>query len=159
MSLPSCRWEPETASRLAVKESAAAATLTRISSQDGDNVVRIGMVCLMASLERVDLDNLTILKLKGSLTSEELESLEEPFASITQRPGARVVIDLTGVEMVTTPALSLFVAAATSAKRSGGKVVFTETTPPVRDVLQRLRLHSILQTVPGLEEAITRART
>ena len=39
-----------------------------------------------------------------AMTSEELESLEEPFASITQRPGARVVIDLTGVEMVTTPA-------------------------------------------------------
>lgn len=117
------------------------------------------MVWFMASLERVDLDNLTILKLKGSLTSEGLESLEEPFANITQRPGARIVIDLTAVDMVTTPALSLFVAAATTAKKSGGKVVFTETTPPVRDVMQRLRLHSILQTVPGLEEAITRART
>ena len=34
-----------------------------------------------APLERVDLDNLTILKLKGSLTSEGLEPLEEPFAS------------------------------------------------------------------------------
>ena len=112
----------------------------------------------MASIERVDLDNLTILKLKGSLTSEGLETVEEPFSHITQRPGARIVIDLTSVDMVTTPALSMFVAAAASAKKSGGKVIFTETTPPVRDVLQRLRLHSVLQTVPGLEEAITRAR-
>lgn len=117
------------------------------------------MVCDMASLERVDLDNLTILKLKGSLTSEGLEPLEEPFTSITQRPGARIVIDLTAVDMVTTPALSMFVAAASSAKKSGGKVVFTETTPPVRDVLQRLRLHTILQTVEGLEQAISHART
>jgi len=112
----------------------------------------------MANLDRFDLDDLTILKLRGSLTSDELDALEASFLSATQQPGARVVIDLTGVEMVTTPALSMFIAAANQARKGGGKVVFTESQPPVRDVLQRLRLFNVLTTVPGLENAIKEAQ-
>jgi anti-anti-sigma factor len=112
----------------------------------------------MATLERIELGNLVVLKLKGSLTSDGLETIEEPFAEIAQRPGGRTVVDLTGVDFVTTPALSMFIAAANSAKQTGGRIIFTETQPPVRDVLNRLRLHAILRTVPGLEEAISHAR-
>src|SRR5262245_55445585 len=112
----------------------------------------------MVTLERIEMDELTVVKLKGSLTNEGLEQVERSFEAVTGRPGARTVVDLTGVEMVTTPALSMFIAAANQAKSTGGRIIFTETRPPVRDVLKRLRLHSILETVPGLEHAIDAAR-
>jgi anti-sigma B factor antagonist len=112
----------------------------------------------MASLEQFVLEDMTILKLRGSLSCEGLDEVEREFAHATHRPGARVVVDLTGVDIVTTPALSMFIAAATEARNTGGRLVFTESTPPVKDILKRLRLTSVLKTVPGLEDAIKTVR-
>jgi anti-anti-sigma factor len=112
----------------------------------------------MAGMDRSDVDNVTILKLTGSLVLDEIEQVEKPFEAVTHRPGVRVVVDLTGVEMVTTPALSMFIAAANEARHNGSTLIFTESTPPVRDVLRRLRLSTVLRTVSGLEEAINQAK-
>ncbi|MGE5608030.1 MAG: STAS domain-containing protein [Bacillota bacterium] len=112
----------------------------------------------MVGLHREDKDGLTVLKLKGMLTSEEVHEVEMPFLSIADRPGARVVVDLGEVEMVTTPGLSMFIAAASRAKQSGGKLVFTEAKPPVSEILDRLRLNTVLTTVPTLDQAISQAR-
>ncbi len=112
----------------------------------------------MASLEQFDLEDFTIVKLKGSLTGEGLWDIDKQFQQATQKPGARVVVDLTGVDMVTTPALALFIESTAVARRSGGKVIFTESSPAVRDVLRRLRLHTVLTTVAGLEEAMKQVR-
>jgi anti-anti-sigma factor len=112
----------------------------------------------MATLERTELGDVTVLKLKGSLTMEGLEQVQDQFQELTRRPGAHMLVDLTEVEMVTTPALSMFLAAASTVKNSGGRLIFTESRPPVRDILKRLRLHSVLTTVPGYEEALGEAR-
>jgi anti-anti-sigma factor len=112
----------------------------------------------MASIEQYDLEDLTILKLRGSLTSDGLDQIEQPFEAATHRAGARIVVDLTNVDIVTTPALSMFIAAASSAREQGGHLIFTESPPPVRDILRRLRLTSVLTTVQGLEEAIKQVR-
>lgn len=112
----------------------------------------------MASLEQFVLEDMTILKLRGNLASEGLDDVEKQFEIVTHRPGARIVVDLTAVDMVTTPALSMFIAAANEAKTTGGRLIFTESSPPVRDVLKRLRLTSVLKTVTGLEEAIKTVR-
>ena len=53
---------------------------------------------------------------------------------------------------------AIFLAAASAAKSSGGRLIFTESRPPVRDILKRLRLHSVLHTIPGYEEALAEAR-
>jgi anti-anti-sigma factor len=112
----------------------------------------------MATLERTELGDVTVVKLKGSLTMEGLEEVELRFQELTRRPGSHTLIDLTEVEMVTTPALSMFLAAASAAKQSGGRIIFTESRPPVRDILKRLRLHAVLQTIAGYEEALAEAR-
>ena len=95
--------------------------------------------------------------LPGMIVIHEAGGLGEHIKDVTNRV-AKTLIDLTEVEMVTTPALSMFLAAASAAKNSGGRLIFTESRPPVRDILKRLRLHSVLQTVPGYEEALAEAR-
>ncbi len=112
----------------------------------------------MATCECTNQNGLSIVRLKGSLDGGELDQVEQPFEAATHCPGARCVVDLTGVDMVTTPALSMFIAAAKYARQSGGRLVFTESQPPVRDVLSRLRLFTILDTVTGIDEAIRHAR-
>jgi anti-sigma B factor antagonist len=113
----------------------------------------------MATVDQFVLEDMTIVKLSGALGAEGIDDVERQFAQATEREGARVVVDLTGVDMVATPALSMFIAAANKAKATGGRVVFTESSPSVHDVLKRLRLTSVLQTVPGLEEAIKTLKT
>lgn len=112
----------------------------------------------MGTLERIDMDGVTVLKLVGDLSTAGLEVVEPVFKSITHQPGVRTVVDLTGVDMVSTPALSMFIDAANITKATGGRIVFTETRPPVRDVLKRLRLHSVLKTVVGLDHAVATVR-
>jgi anti-anti-sigma factor len=112
----------------------------------------------MATLQHTELSDVTVLKLKGSLTMEGLEEVQEQFQEFTRKPGVHMLVDLTDVDMVTTPALSMFLAAASAVKNSGGRIIFTESRPPVRDILKRLRLHSVLHTIPGYEEALAEAR-
>jgi anti-anti-sigma factor len=113
----------------------------------------------MATLNRIEQDGVTIVRLNGSLASEGLDDVQQSFdALFQQHPGNRWVVDVTGVDMVTTPALSMFLSAAHQAKETGGKVVFTEASPPVRDVLRRLRLNTVLTTVRGVEAAIRAVR-
>jgi anti-anti-sigma regulatory factor len=68
------------------------------------------------------------------------------------------VVDLSGVDIVTTPAISMFLAATVLVKRSGGRIIFTRSQPPVSQVLQRLKLHGVLQTALNLDEAIAQVR-
>ena len=55
---------------------------------------------------------------------------------------------------VTTPALSLFLAAANRLRDTGGRVVFADAAPHVRNLLARLRLTLVLHTADGLEKAL-----
>ena len=112
----------------------------------------------MTSLERSDMDGLTIFRFNGSLNSEGLEQVETPFEAAVHQPGLRAVVDLSNVNMVTTPALSMFIAASQSAKESGGRLVFAHAVPHVRQVVERLRLQRVLHTVEGLDEAMQAAR-
>lgn len=113
----------------------------------------------MTSVECFEKSGVTVVRLHGALTYDGIAQVGRQFEDATGRPGTRAVVDLTDVEMVTTPALSMFIAAATSAKKSGGSIVFTESPPPVTDVMKRLRLHAVLKTVTGLDEAIEAAKT
>jgi anti-anti-sigma factor len=112
----------------------------------------------MASMERIDMDGVVVLRLHGTLTTEGVEALQPSFVHTTHQPQIRAVIDLTDVDMLTTPAISMFISASIAAKNAGGQIIFTEASPPVRDVLKRLRLHSILKTVPGLDKAVEHLR-
>src|SRR3954466_15344823 len=113
---------------------------------------------LMATLEHTELGDVTVLKLKGSLTMEGLEEVQDEFQEPPRRPSCHTLVDLTEVEMVTTPALSMFLAAASAAKTPAARLFFTEPPPPARDILKGLRLHSVLHTIPGYEEALAEAR-
>ena len=57
---------------------------------------------MMTNLEQIDLDDLVILKLKGSLTVDGLAQINRQFELVTHRPGVRAVVDLTHVDIITT---------------------------------------------------------
>lgn len=113
----------------------------------------------MATLNQTEQDGLTILTVTGSLVPADLDQIEDSFGRIARQPNVRVVVDLAGVDIVTTPAISMFIAASRTAQRHGGRIVFTQSNPRITDVLHRLRLDSILQTAPEFEQAVTKVKS
>jgi anti-anti-sigma factor len=108
----------------------------------------------MANLERTDVDVVTVLKLRGSLNEAELLDVEKSFHDATHQDGAAVILDLSNVDFLTTPAISMFLDAARTLKDRGGRIVATGPQPRVGEVLKRLRLDALLPVVASVPEGV-----
>jgi anti-anti-sigma factor len=112
----------------------------------------------MIKLEQEKERGVTLLRFKGSLTQEEVAAIEPSFQAALAGDGSRVVIDLAGVDAVTTPAISMFLAASRSTEKAGGRVIFTGVRGLIADILHRCRLDAILTIATSMDAAIARAR-
>jgi len=112
----------------------------------------------MANLERTEVGGVTVLRLKGSLNQMELADVEKSFHEATHQDGAAVVLDLSNVDFLTTPAISMFLDAAKCLKGTGGRIVASGPQPRVEEVLKRLRLDMLLPVAAAVEEGVKRAQ-
>jgi len=112
----------------------------------------------MIKLEQKLVSGVTVLQFKGSLTQAEVSSIDPTFNAALGGKPPRVVIDLTEVDAVTTPAISMFLAASRTAEKAGGKVIFTGVRGLIADILHRCRLDAILTIATSMDAAIARAR-
>ena len=114
--------------------------------------------CDMATLDKQrDVDGVRVMRLSGSLTQHGVQSMEPEF-ELALPDGARAVVDLRGVDLITTPGIALILSATQRLRRTGGRVVFTAARPTVLDLLHRCRLDEVLEIEAGEVEALARAR-
>jgi anti-anti-sigma factor len=112
----------------------------------------------MVKLQQAQENGVTVLRFSGSLTQEEVERIEPEFVAAIDKPQPKIVVDLSKVDSMTTPGISMFVAALKSTARAGGRIVFTGTAGIVDDLLRRCRLDAIMTIVPKPNDAIDMAR-
>ena len=112
----------------------------------------------MAHLERSEMEGVTVLRLHGSLTSTDLRDVEQAFHDATQGDAGSVIIDLTDVDFVTTPAITMFLEAAHTLKHAGGKIGVTGPQPKVGDILRRLRLETMLPVYASVQEGVQKVK-
>ena len=110
----------------------------------------------MATLDQSDIDGVPVLRIAGALTVGEAERLSPLLcaAVAAARPGA--VVDLSGVEVVATPGLTMLLGAQRAANDAGGVMVLTGLRGVVADVIHRCRLDVVL-TIAGTVEAAVKA--
>ena len=108
----------------------------------------------MANLQRTDIAGVTVLRLNGSLSQTELADVEKSFHDATHQQGAAIVLDLSNVDFLTTPAISMFLDAAKTLKGTGGRIVATGPQPRVGEVLKRLRLENLLPVTATVDEGV-----
>ena len=113
---------------------------------------------IMTKLEQHDVDGVRVLRLSGDLTGEGVADVGEAFAEAV-RGQAPVVVDLGGIRLITTPGISMLLAADREFKASGRVLVLTEAQPFVRNLLHLCRLDTVLTVVAGANQAIKHART
>ena len=112
----------------------------------------------MANLERSEMEGVTVLRLHGSLNQVELRDVEKAFHDATHGDASAVVIDLSNVDFLTTPAITMFLEAAHTLKHTGGKIGVTGPQPKVGDILKRLRLETMLPVYGSVQEGIQKVK-
>lgn len=92
----------------------------------------------------------TLYRLTGTLNDQT--DLEETIAPILDNT-RRLIIDLAGVDMITSAGLSVLVRIVAQANTAGGRVVLARPTPFVAGVLRTTRLDRFFDVLPSLEAA------
>ena len=111
----------------------------------------------MATLDQRDADGVNVVKISGSLNQHGVDTVESAFAEATGA-SRRMVVDLSGVDVLNTPAIAMFLGAHRMVQKGGGRLIFTGIQGPVDEVLRRCRLDTVLTIVPGMQEAIEWAK-
>lgn len=114
--------------------------------------------CDMATLDKErDVDGVRLLRLSGSLTQHGVQSMESELEQALP-DGARAIVNLGDVDLITTPGIALILSATQRLRRTGGRVIFTAARPSVRDLLHRCRLDEVLEIEEAESEALERAK-
>jgi anti-anti-sigma factor len=111
----------------------------------------------MAKLTVETQGQVTIVRFGGSLAGPEVRDIEPKFNEIAQVPGRRLVVDLSNVLLINTPAITIFVSAVMFQRTRGGKVVFTGTEENVDRLLRICKLDAIMPVIKDPAEAIKEA--
>lgn len=121
----------------------------------------------MATLTMTETDGVTLLRVEGGLTHDGVVPVGQAIEAATRvAPGqrnappkpVRMVMDLSDVEVMTTPGLSLLLMTARRVEKTGGRMVLTGTRGRVYDLLRRCRLDGVLNIVHDADEAVRKAR-
>lgn len=90
--------------------------------------------------------------LKGRLDLAAVEAIGEPLMAVTAARG-NVIIDMAGVDFITSVGIRHLVLAAQKVSQGGGKLVLLWPSPNVADVLMVAGLGQILLVAKSEEEA------
>ena len=111
----------------------------------------------MAIVETTEEEGVTVLRIAGSLNQHGVDTVESPFSQATGN-ARHLVVDLSQVDVVNTPAIAMFLGAHRAMRQAGGQIVFTGVQSMVKDLLRRCRLDTVLTIVPDRREAVERAK-
>lgn len=90
-------------------------------------------------------DGIRLIRLEGRLDLNGTYSIEVQFVNRCAGDGVRVVVDLSGVNYVSSVGIPMLVNTAKSVVSRGGKMVFVN---PQENVIKVLELVGVLQIIP-----------
>jgi anti-anti-sigma factor len=96
------------------------------------------------------------LVLQGRLDSATVGAVETPFTAALAAANRSAVLDLRGLDFLSSLGIRLLLSAARVVTRRGGKVVLFGAQPMVAEVLHAMALDGVLPLVGSEEEALDR---
>mgnify|MGYP001032182048 FL=1 len=90
-------------------------------------------------------DGIRLIRLEGRLDLNGTYSIEVQFVNRCAGDGVRVIVDLSGVDYVSSVGIPMLVNTAKSVVSRGGKMVFVS---PQENVVKVLELVGVLQVIP-----------
>ena len=100
-------------------------------------------------------DNSTIVAVTGSVDALTAAELSKVLTNQIQEGHANLVVDLIGVEFMSSAGLRSLLGAVKEARSSGGDLRITSTNPGIDKVLKMSGFHNIAKVFPSQTEAIS----
>ena len=104
-------------------------------------------------------DGVLVLSPEGRIdhaNSEAFRSSLGPFIDRCKRDGDGVVLDLAGVDYISSAGLRCFMLAEKQAKAQGGTIVVAAMQPVVREIFEISRFTLVFETFASVPEALGR---
>jgi anti-anti-sigma factor len=99
-------------------------------------------------------DELTHLALVGRLDIAGLHAIDLKFHGYTAARRKPTIVDLSGLEMITSLGMGLFISCAQSMRRFGANMVLLNPRPAVEEVMNAVGLDKAVPVVHSQEEAM-----
>ena len=106
-------------------------------------------------MEIENLDNYTLVTLHGVLDDEMKSDFDEQLHPLIEVRGARLVIDLSHCQRITSAGIALLVTLIARANMKGGRVVFANPAPFVMTVFEMAKLDRYFEICDTTSEAIS----
>lgn len=102
-------------------------------------------------------DHTLVLSPSGRLDHDNCEAFREDLAPHLERSakdGVAIVLDLSGLEYVSSAGLRCFMLAAKQAKAQHSRIVIAAMQPVVAEIFQIARFNLVFEAHPGVRDAL-----
>jgi anti-sigma B factor antagonist len=97
---------------------------------------------------------IVVLKLRGLIDSGTSQLLEDKFKNLVTAENVRVVVDLQGVDYISSAGWGIFVGEIKGIRERNGDIKLAGMTPDVREVFDLLEFNTLLQPYDSKEDAV-----
>jgi anti-anti-sigma factor len=105
-------------------------------------------------IDEEQVEDVSVLKIVGELDASTLPDAHEKLASLLKVLRVRLVFDLSGMEIVTSTAVSFLIDAAKRTRELGGDAVLSSPTRLLQGTLKSLKIDDFFQVFPTSKEAV-----
>jgi len=110
---------------------------------------------LIISEERTNSEHpISLITLKGAIETTNASGLEDTLRRIMGDRCYRIVVDLSGVNYISSAGWGIFISEIKRIRRNGGDIKLAAMTPEVREVFELLEFNSILKPFNATRDAI-----
>lgn len=105
----------------------------------------------------LDIDNrqeISVMRVRGRVDSDTAPELDDALTKILQNNRNKIVLDLQGVDYMSSAGLRAMVKAYQTAKKSGGDLRLASVSHPVEVILRTVGMMQMLQMYPTDQEAM-----
>ncbi|NIM19003.1 MAG: anti-sigma factor antagonist [Candidatus Latescibacteria bacterium] len=95
-----------------------------------------------------------LITLKGSIETTNAATLEEAIERVINDRCYQIVVDLGGVNYISSAGWGIFISEIKRVRRNGGDIKLAKMNPAVREVFEILEFHNILKPYSSKEDAL-----
>jgi len=100
-------------------------------------------------------NGVSVLKVSGYLDTTTSDELENALSGLLQKNESKIVIDLSGVNYISSAGWGIFISEIKNIRHKGGDLKLCGMVGDVFEVFQLLEFNSILEAYDSTDDAIT----
>ena len=108
----------------------------------------------MLSIETDNRQSISVVKVKGRVDSETAPELDDALTKLLQANRNQIVLNLQGVDYMSSAGLRAIVKAYQAVQKGGGNLRLASVSTPVEVILRTVGMMQMLQMYPTEQEAM-----